>query len=523
MYLHETDEIRLLKRYADEALKAFSDPFHQTPLLMDLVHLGDQSPYYASASMTNIPSGNKSMIVSSNLVFQMQMLRFLVLLSRVTGDEHYAERARAIIRYHYDHYSLRSGRMIWGAHHDVDLKTGMDVGYMHELKCDYPFYDLLFEVDPDRARTAIRAAWRGHIMNWSTLDMNRHAYEYDRFGHSLGTKKDLENVFKKPFLDPPPFTPVSGLTFFNIASDLIYGALKLHQWDNDSDALRWAENLYGMYVKHRHPKTGLDAYMYGAIFDESSYPFRKLSMGDRGYKQLWSIYGQTAYEGHLFADNCDDIYGGYGQVILDYREKGGDVTRRMFSAYVDGISAFVKHLWDPSLGRFLYKFSDGTDYTGVAFPKGYFTSRPRKPFLPPAPSVGTFLRVAAVTGDEAVWNCGRQIMAERGLGDLGTVDGKNIRLRMDTRNTEELDALQLLRLSRETGREEYLALAETVYQNARRVQMTGGLFKTWESKTLAASGAITPLVGLLIEAEKQGRGDLLADVYAVKHNTSLRR
>jgi len=522
-YLHETNEIRLLKRYADDALAVFSDPYHGTPLLMDLVHLGDQSPYEARATRTNIPSGNPFTIVSSNLIFQMHTLRLLVLLSRVTGDESYADRARAIIRYHYDHYTLRSGRMIWGTHHDVDLKTGKDVGYMHELKCEYPFYDLLFEVDPEKARTAIRAAWRGHVVNWGTMDLNRHAYEYDRFGHSLGTRKGLENIFKKPFADPPPFTPVTGLTFFNISSDLIYGAFKLYRWDGDEDALRWAQNLYGMYLKHRHPKTGLDSYTFGALVDASTYPMKKFTMGDRGYKQLFSLYGQSAYEGHLIADYCDDIYGGYGQVILDYRDKLGAVGEKMFADFAEGVSAFVKHLWDPEIHRFRPKFSDGTEYTDVSFPKGYFSSRPNKPFLLPAASIGAFLRVGFATDDEAVWNCARDVMRQRGLGDVGTLRGENIRVNLDTRDADELDAMTMLQLYRETARQEYLTLAETIYLNARRMQMAGGLFKSWDSRTLSATGTVTPLVGLLIEAEKQGAGDLLSDVYPSRHFTSLRR
>ena len=116
-----------------------------------------------------------------DLASQQNLFRTLTGLTRLTGEPRYRAAAEAATRYHLDHLRDKSGLLFWGGHRFIDLHTLKVVGEQnsHELKCSYPYYDLIRQVDPNAAERFIKAFWKTHVLDWSRLDMNRHGI-YDR-------------------------------------------------------------------------------------------------------------------------------------------------------------------------------------------------------------------------------------------------------------------------------------------------------------------------------------------------------
>ncbi len=66
------------------------------------------------------------------------------------------------------------GLFYWGGHSTWALDEDAPLPGNHELKCVYPFYDYLYQVDPERTRRFVEAFWQRHVWDWSTLLFNRH-------------------------------------------------------------------------------------------------------------------------------------------------------------------------------------------------------------------------------------------------------------------------------------------------------------------------------------------------------------
>src|SRR5262249_6593056 len=122
----------------------------------------------------------------------------------------------------------------------------------HELKCHYPYYEFMWEVDPEGTRRYIEAFWNAHIYDWDVLDFSRHG------------KYDLEMgaLWDHPYKGGPIFFVGRGLTFINCGSDLYYAAALLHRFTGDARPLVWAKRLNERFLQTRNPVTGMGGYQF---------------------------------------------------------------------------------------------------------------------------------------------------------------------------------------------------------------------------------------------------------------------
>src|SRR5439155_18417273 len=82
-----------------------------------------------------------------------------------------------VLRHMFGTLTDANGLFHWGGHVAYDLEADQLVTAKsgpHELKCHYPFYELMWEVDPAGTRRYIEAFWNAHIYDWSVLDFSRH-------------------------------------------------------------------------------------------------------------------------------------------------------------------------------------------------------------------------------------------------------------------------------------------------------------------------------------------------------------
>ncbi|MFP4250469.1 MAG: pectate lyase, partial [Armatimonadota bacterium] len=178
--------IEAVQFFADTLIEHGRDTFRdeQTPLFVDRLNM---------ETLEAVPGkdGEGNEVMPSNLARHQNLFRALVGLTNLTGEAKYRQAAEDAIRYHFEHLTPDCGLLQWGGHRWIDLYTGKHTGdkaMAHELKFHLPFYELMWEVDSAATERFIKALWNAHVVNWGTLDMNRHG-SYER---ELGALWDNE-------------------------------------------------------------------------------------------------------------------------------------------------------------------------------------------------------------------------------------------------------------------------------------------------------------------------------------------
>jgi len=142
-------------------------------------------------------------------------MRTLDGLSRITGDLKYRDAAMQTIEYAFEHLRAPNGLFYWGhvaAYNAQGDRVHAD--NRHVLKLHYsPYYELMWEVDPNATQKFIESFWSAHIVDWSNLDMNRIANNREPLEEPWNHKYDEEG--------PTFFKGRSGGGFFSTGTSLI--------------------------------------------------------------------------------------------------------------------------------------------------------------------------------------------------------------------------------------------------------------------------------------------------------------
>ena len=178
----------------------------------------------------------------------------------MSGEARYRQAAVDAMTFVFERFPRSCGLLQWGGHRLWDAAGDHFVGEgdKHELKCNYPFYEFMWELDPTATARYIKAFWNAHILDWGNLDENRHG-DFD---------KPLGLLWENEYRGGPPFFVGKGLTFINCGSDLVLAAATLYRYTGDSGALTWAKRMAHRYVEARNADTGLGAYQYSQIAND---------------------------------------------------------------------------------------------------------------------------------------------------------------------------------------------------------------------------------------------------------------
>lgn len=455
--------IDAVRGFADVVLEHGRDTYGEqhSPLFVDRLNM-------ETLEAVRSKDDEDNEVIASNLARHQNLFRALVGMSNLTGDPRYRAAAEDAIRYHFEHLTLECGLLQWGGHRWMDLLTlehTGDKGRSHELKFHLPYYELMWEVDPAATERYIRAFWNAHIVNWRTLDMNRHG-SYER---------NLGDLWDHEFDPPEPFAESRGLTFINTGGDLIYSAAMLHRFTGEEGAMLWSKRLAEMYVRARHPETGLGVYQYTRPQRRNEPPaegplegtLTYSSYGDRAENQFGAVFGDVAREGWLLR-SPNSIYGHAGIVKLQIAEELGEDGADFLAWTVDGLRAWAEHAYDPETNLWRPMWADGTDLTGYAIPRtGYFGREGRvfeqgetAPMLMWSYALGYRL-----SGDDALWETARAIGRGHDLGDIGTAPGENVDLNLETGATHPHLAFALAEIIRASDAPVYRELAEKLSSN----------------------------------------------------------
>lgn len=505
----DRERLSVVRAYADRVLETGRDRWsgEGTPLLADGVHVDTHEPV--------VWRYDGDRFVVSDAANQQNLYRVLSGLSSLTGEARYEAAARASIEYSFEHFTGGNGLLEWGGHRFVDLATLEPVGHFdsgaHEFKAHYPFYELLWAVDEDATARFIRALWNAHVLDWSTLDMNRHG-EYDL---------PMGDLWDHDFEDPEPFFEGDGLSFVNVGSDLIHAAGALYALGGEREAWTWGRRLARMYVEARHPETGLGAYQYSKPRRRDEPPaegpltgrLTTSRYGDRAENQFGEQFGDVAREGWVLWDGrVRTIYVRNGFMQLGLAERLGEDARALLEWTVDGLEALTEHGYDPAENAIRPMWADGTDLTGETYGRtGYYgdagtTWRPQPADVE---FLTTYVRAYRLSGRDGLWETARRMGEGLGIGDVGTRPGEDVSLELAAPGASPEEVFAMLELYRTASHPDYIERARRVADRMVEQRYNHGFFLPSEEHVHARFDAVEPLALLALDAALRGEPELV--------------
>lgn len=467
-----------------------------TPLFVDGVNVDTHEP-----AMWKSPDGREWAL--SNLGNQQILFRTLVGLSALTGDGRYKEAAAAATRYALANLKV-AGYLSWGGHMAYDASNDVlvfaeDKAQVHELKSHYPYYELMWEVDPAATKALIEYMWNGQVIDWANLDFSRH-----------GSPKEMGALWAHAYEGGDVFFWGKGLTFLNAGSDLFYAAAMLSRFTGDPAPLTWSKRLAHRYVETRSQKTGIGGYQFSqaadswCVWDDAG----PIVTGDRAEYQYGEHFpGHLVVEGTLFP-----CYGSTPEVAAQVCElalgealgtEGADFTRWA----VEELTAWGRSAYRATDSTFIPMLTDGTSMEGFVVRKdGYFGPKGRVLTAGKA-EAGHFWAYATAyraTGDEFMWEMARRIAVANDLGDIGESPAGRAKPNLKANTPDPLALLGFLELHRKTGASAFLEMAKAVGDALLEQRFHKGFFTAGEDFLYARFDGVEPLALLHLAAAIRG-------------------
>ncbi|MHC4442852.1 MAG: hypothetical protein ACYTF1_13930 [Planctomycetota bacterium] len=437
--------LQTVSTFADKVLEHGRDVYGplKTPLFVDGINVDTlEPPVWIWKSKKR---------VLSNQATQQNFFRTLIGLSAAMGNPKYRQAAVDAVRYAFGHLQDRGGLLYWGGHAYYDALEDKSVSGVHELKHHYPYYELMWQVDPEATRQFIEAVWNAHVLQWEILDINRHG----SYGGTVGKLWDHE------YQGGPVYFDSKGLSFMMAGTDFFYAAALLSHFSSDDRPLVWAKRLARRYVEARHPETGLGASNF-------SVPYTH-----RMQKQF------PQFDGRFTEATVTDIYGSrysYGTICqLKLGEMLGPKGRDFIHWGIEDLTARATHGYDESTNTFVATLIDGTVLTPADRKKeGYVKASWFELRKMNSRHFYAYGLAYKLSKKELMWRMVRSIGRGLSLGDLGAAPGKPRAINPETSNNDPLVIFGLLELYEATRDNTYRELARRVADNILATRFHNG-------------------------------------------------
>ncbi|MGI5819621.1 MAG: pectate lyase [Armatimonadota bacterium] len=502
-----TGPMRAVEEFAGAVLERGLDRWSpaRTPLFADGCQVATWEP------VEWVRDGRHHIV--SNFASQQNLMRTLVGLSRITGDDRYRRAAREATAFMFERFRSPCGLLYWGGHTFVDLRTLEVVhieGPRHEIKMHLPYYELLWEVDSGATARFIRAYWSGNMHDWRRLELNRHA--------DYGQPPD--DLWASEWDDPEPLYETTHHGSVMPLSDMTWSAAMLHMLSGGAEkSLPWARRMALMLARARHPETGLGAAKFTVLLKQQEVPehlkeSRQATFtiyGDRAQSQFGAEFGPAAIEPwQLWGVLVRRIYFEYSLAQMAIFEQLGESGREFLDWTVEGLKAWANHAYDPASNHFRAMWGDGTDMTGYVVER-FGSNSEVGTVIEATPADPCYLlayaRAWRLSADADLWTTAREIARGNGLGDIGAPGGEGVELNPATDCSDPLALLALLELHRGTGRPVYLPMAGRIGENIVTDRFHNSLFISGATYRYARFDALEPLALLTLEAAMRGKID----------------
>ena len=497
----DTDRVRMeaLVRYAETTLLHGRDTYgkEHTPLFVDALEVSTlKAPEMMYVHRLGGPGPRSKQpfqpVISSNLAYQGNLMRFLVGMSNLTGDAKYKAAYMENLRYYFAHYAAPNGLLQMGHHRWVNLNSdhwdGNDwpAGRSgHEMKRDYPYYQIFWESDPVATRRMMTAHWDAHLQDWGFMNFTRHG--------SYVKELNEETVWSQPITEPIKGIVPGNLTFFDSGSDIIYAGAQLGRLNNDARPLFWAQRLYARYSDSAPAETGLP-------------PWHHTSLRNFGTEE------EPVPEYALVNAGSAGFMNNGGVAMLRIGEELGEKGEFYRETMLKHLKAYAKICYRPEVNLMRQYLIDGTDLAERARKNAKPGAPETDPWPGWSPSPVTITAYAICyrqSGDAEIWEALRAMCRGNDLGDIGAPGGKVLDLNLATGQSSYLLIFPLVELFRATKERGYLKLARSVADNAFRkhFRTREALFTPSELHRTANQCSAEPLAYLTLEAALRGKLD----------------
>jgi len=466
------------RTFADQVLDHGRDVYGKkhTPLLVDGINLDTGAPveWTYGGAWEELPirkrnrfeffaaqkPGDRWML--SNLANQQTLFRTLDALGTLTGDPRYREAALEATRYAFRNLQSPAGPLYWGGHIAYDVRADKIVieQHAHELKFHLPHYPLMIEAGKRDCLRSIEGMWDVHVLDWKTLDMNRHGNHLTRSPATFPWKHRYDPL-------PPPF-PGKGLSFCGTGCDLMLAAIEHHRSSGKTAPLTWALRLATRYSESRNPNTGLVGYQFTlpandrarAQFGEGQTEATLLAPGMLRYR-----YPRMAVCWFLFADLLDGENAAYftREAVLD-------------------LKAFARHAYEPDDNQVKGVFTDGRPIASAGAKPGYYDDGEGDGGrLKPARAEPIYFRAYAMAwratdgADPEIRAMTRTLARNFRLAEIGN-SLRDVSLPSKIEASDPHHLYAALELYRASGNKTFLALAEAVGDNILAHRVRKGYF-----------------------------------------------
>jgi pectate lyase len=457
----ESKYLDAVREFADNVLKYGRDTYgpKKTPLFVDGLNIHTHEPVKWISS-----EGEKWIL--SNLASQQNLFRTLDGLTKITGNPKYRHSAMDAIEYAFANLRASNGLFYWGVGIAYDAQSDKQCGMgVHSLKCNYPYYKLMWEVDPTATREFIEAYWSTHILDWSNLAMNR----------GVPMDKVAGIPWNKKYRGGPVFFESGGLSFLVAGSDLFCAAGFLGGASGDKEPLIWAKRLIHRYVETRTSGVGIS----GSHYTRYKTDVAQVQLGE-------DFKGHRVLAGTLFPSHPEmgsSEMGAFGFVTPGIRHNPaiapwtaalllGDMlgaeSREFIQWSHEELIAWGKVAYRKKDNSFIPMLTDGTSLEGYVCKKSGSYGSKGTIFVPikAVPmDFWTYALAYRLTGDQFMWDMARSIASGHGLGDIGVTPESGGQLETATECWWPYMLLGFIELYRKTENQEFLQIAQRIGDN----------------------------------------------------------
>ncbi|MFB0554352.1 MAG: ankyrin repeat domain-containing protein [Phycisphaerae bacterium] len=497
-----------VREFADNVLKYGRDTYgpKHTPLFVDGLNIHTHEPVkWISPKGDYSTATDTEKWILSNFASQQTLLRTLDGLSSITGDTKYQQAAMDAIKYAFDHLRTPSGIFYWGHMTAYDALGDTPHGNTsrESIKLHYPYYELMWEVDPQATKKLIEALWCAHIVDWSNLDMNR-----------IGpTTANQEEPWNHEYDEEGPtfFKGKSGGGFFSTGTSLVQASTALHKLSGQEQSLIWGKRLAKRFVDTRHPRTGISAFIYNG----------RLSLLGDNLKEHFADPYTTIFPLLPFEEGRG-LYHPQNQQALPWislflvgdmlGEKGSEFTKWA----LEELTAWGKEAYRKKDNSFIPILTDGTNIEGYICkessrdaPRGSVT---KSLFADPTLFWG-YTVAYRTTGDEFAWQMTRDIACGNDFGDIGEDPTETPSLRVDTNSADVFSLLGFLELFRKTKNPPFREMARRIGDNIINNQLYKGFFVPSKKHIYTRFDCFEPLALLHLHATIKSKTGSVPEVW----------
>ncbi|MBC8467887.1 MAG: ankyrin repeat domain-containing protein [Planctomycetes bacterium] len=501
-----TKYLDAVREFADNVLKYGWDTYgpKHTPLFVDGLNVNTHEP---------VKWRYKGQVwILSNLASQQNLFRTLDGLTTITSDPKYRQAAVEAIKYAFENLRSSNGLLHWGGHVAYDAQTDEICRgqYVHELKHNYPYYELMWQVDSKATKQFIESFWSAHIMDWSSLAMNRHG----------GMQQRSDNTWNHEYEGGPVFFESTGLSFLNTGSDLFYAGAMLYNLSGQDEPLVWSKRLAYRYVEARDPKTGIAGTKYTRLrTDRAESQFGDDFQGHLVLEgTLWPPHPQLP--GELFRQLPRHIL--FESIArpkicqLLIGERLGSGGREFTQWALEELTACGKVAYRKKDNSFIPMLTDGTSLEGYVYTKGGYFG-PKGTVVEPIPAgpltFWAYTLTYRVTGEEFLWEMTRSIARGNNLGDIGRTPMDEPKLEIGTDCSSPHTLLGFLELHRKSKKKAFLEMASRIGDNILANRCHKGFFVPSKEHLYTKFDYVEPLVLLHLDRAVNARSSLPPQVW----------